>query len=426
MDELEDPKETPEEMASNFTCRMLQSPQEVLKGARHMAAVEIKCEPSVRKYVRSVYMMDAVVSTSPTPEGNTAIDLFHQFARVKWLKDKPLSKFDDAEWLLIQKAEEEKLLQVTIKLPVSPLDKLCSEASENYLSECVSKSAQLWNEQRKLIFEDAIHNMLLPSMVKEARLMLSSRAKNWLLSEYGELLWNKVSVGPYQVRENGGSSDEDTPPRVMACCWSPGKPATTFVMLDSSGEVLEILYAGCLSLRGMNVNDEQRKKNDQQRLLKFMLDHQPHVVVLGAVNLSCTRLKEDIYEIIFKMVEDNPREVGQEMDNLNIVYGDESLPHLYENSRISSDQLPAQPGIVRRAVALGRYRQNPLAMVASLCGSGREILSWKLSSMENFLTPDEKYGMVEQIMVDATNQVGLDLNLAISHEWLFGPLQFVS
>lgn len=83
-------------------------------------------------------------------------------------------------------------------------------------------------------------------------------------------------------------------------------------------------------------------------------------------------------------------------------------------------------GIVRRAVALGRYLQNPLAMVATLCGPGREILSWKLSSMENFLTPDEKYGMIEQIMVDATNQVGLDLNLAISHEWLFAPLQFIS
>lgn len=101
-------------------------------------------------------------------------------------------------------------------------------------------------------------------------------------------------------------------------------------MLDSSGEVLDILYAGSLSLRGQNVNDEQRKKNDQQRLLKFMMDHQPHVVVLGAVNLSCTRLKEDIYEIIFKMVEDNPRDVGHEMDNLNIIYGDETLPHLYE------------------------------------------------------------------------------------------------
>ncbi|KAL0453261.1 UNVERIFIED_CONTAM: Transcription elongation factor SPT6 [Sesamum latifolium] len=29
-------------------------------------------------------------------------------------------------------------------------------------------------------------------------------------------------------------------------------------------------------------------------------------------------------------------------------------------------------------------------------------------------------------MVDVTNQVGLDLNLATSHEWLFAPLQFIS
>lgn len=36
MDELEDAKETPEEMASDFTCAMFENPQAVLKGARHM------------------------------------------------------------------------------------------------------------------------------------------------------------------------------------------------------------------------------------------------------------------------------------------------------------------------------------------------------------------------------------------------------
>ena len=46
------------------------------------------------------------------------------------------------------------------------------------------------------------------------------------------------------------------------------------------------------------------------------------------------------------MVEENPRDVGHEMDELSIVYGDESLPRLYENSRISSDQLPGQSGII--------------------------------------------------------------------------------
>ena len=81
---------------------------------------------------------------------------------------------------------------------------------------------------------------------------------------------------------------------------------------------------------------------------------------------------------------------------------------------------------MKRAVALGRYLQNPLAMVATLCGPGREILSWKLHPLENFLTPDDKYGMVEQVMVNVTNQVGLDTNLAISHEWLFSPLQFIA
>ncbi|KAK6933979.1 Spt6, SH2 domain, partial [Dillenia turbinata] len=424
-EELEDPKETPEELASNFTCAMFENPQAVLKGARHMAAVEISCEPCVRKYVRTTFMENALISTNPTPEGNVAIDSFHQFAGVKWLRNKPLSKFEDAQWLLIQKAEEEKLLQVSIKLEDNSLNKLVNDSKEYYLSDGVSKSAQLWNEQRRLILDDALFGFLLPSMEKEARSMLTSRAKSWLSLEYGRLLWNKVSVAPYQRKENENSDDE-VGPKVMACCWGPGKPATTFVMLDTSGEVLDVLYAGSLSLRSQNVNDKQRKKNDQERVLKFMMDHQPHVVVLGAVNLSCTRLKDDIYEIIFKMVEENPRDMGHAMDGLSVVYGDESFSRLYENSRISSDQLPGQSGIVKRAVALGRYLQNPLAMIATLCGPGKEILSWKVNSLENFLTPDEKYAMVEQVMVDATNQVGLDVNLAASHEWLFAPLQFAS
>ncbi|KAG2242461.1 hypothetical protein Bca52824_095700, partial [Brassica carinata] len=185
------------------------------------------------------------------------------------------------------KAEEEKLLQVTFKLPENYMNRLVSDCYEHYLSVGVSKYAQLWNEQRKLILEDALHAFILPSMEKEARFLLTSRAKSRLLSEYGQALWNK--------KEMDISSDEEAAPRVMACCWGPGKPPNTFVMLDSSGEVLDVLYAGSLTLRSQNVNDQQRKKN-QDRVLKFMMDHQPHVVALGAVNLACTRLKDDIYE----------------------------------------------------------------------------------------------------------------------------------
>ncbi|CAL9765594.1 unnamed protein product [Musa acuminata subsp. burmannicoides] len=426
LDELEDGKETPEEIAANFTCALFETPQDVLKGARHMAAVEIGCEPNVRKHVRSIFMEKAVVSTIPTPEGNMAIDPYHQLASVKWLCNKPLCEFVDAQWLLIQRGEEEKLLQVTIKLPEEIQKKLLSDASEYYLSERVSRSAQLWNEQRKMILEDSFLTFILPSMEKEARSLMTARAKNWLLMEYGKQLWTKVSIAPFKRKDADIDSDDESESRVMACCWGPGKPATTIVMLDSAGEMVDVLYAGSISVRSQAVAEQQRKKNDHQRVLKFMTDHQPHAVCVGAANMACRQLKDDIYEVIFKIVEDHPKDVSQDLEYISIVFGDESLPRLYENSRVSADQLPGQPGIVKRAVALGRYLQNPLAMVATLCGPGKEILSWKLCPLEHFLTPDEKYEVVEQVMVDATNQVGVDINLAASHEWLFAPLQFIS
>ena len=260
--------------------------------------MEISCEPCVRRHVRSFFMDHAVVSTRPTADGRVSIDANHEFAGIKWLKDKPLIRFDDAQWLVIQKAEEEKLIEVFVKLPASHHDKLISDAHEYYLSDGVSKSAQLWNEQRRQIIKDAFDGLLLPSMAKEARALLTSRAKNWLLMEYGKLLWDKVSVAPYQKEEQDNSLDDyEAASRVMACCWGSGNPATTFVMLDSYGEVVDVLYAGAICINGQSANDQQRKKNDQQRLKKFITDHQPNVVVLGAVNLNCDRLKEDIYEV---------------------------------------------------------------------------------------------------------------------------------
>lgn len=98
-EELEDAKETPEEVAFRFTCAMFENPQAVLSGARHMAAVEISCEPCVRRHVRSFFMDNAVVSTRPTADGRESVDANHEFAGIKWLKAKPLTRFDNAQWL---------------------------------------------------------------------------------------------------------------------------------------------------------------------------------------------------------------------------------------------------------------------------------------------------------------------------------------
>ncbi|KAK2987756.1 hypothetical protein RJ640_016351 [Escallonia rubra] len=238
-----DPEESPDEIALNFTYAQFGTPEAAFRGARHM--------------------------------------------------DKPLSKFKHAQRLLIQKAEEEKLLQVTIKLQDGTLSKLIEEANFGYLSDRPVKSAPLWNEQRKLILKDSFSKFLFPSMEKEVRNFLTTRAKNSVAVEYGKKLWSRVPAAPYRCKGEHGGLDDGTAMKVMACCWGPGNPATTFVMLDSSGEVLDVLFAGNLNPH----SGQQQRKNDQRCLLKYMTDHQPHVVVLGAANMSCTKLQEDIFEL---------------------------------------------------------------------------------------------------------------------------------
>ena len=112
-------------------------------------------------------------------------------------------------------------------------------------------------------------------------------------------LWQRVSVAPFRRHkpDNEESSVEDTEARIMVCCQGSNKDPTTFVMLDPAGEVLDILFTSHLSIRSKNSGLQKRKENDQQRLLKFMMDHQPHVVVLGASNLRCKNLKDDIFEV---------------------------------------------------------------------------------------------------------------------------------
>ncbi|XP_050882451.1 transcription elongation factor SPT6 homolog isoform X9 [Lathyrus oleraceus] len=419
----EDPEESPEEMAAIYTCETFRTSEAVLKGARHMASLMLSCEIPFRKHVRSIFMDKALVSTSPTLKGNIAIDSFHEFAGFKWLKDKPLLKFEDSQWLLIQKGEEEELLKVEIKLPDDAVKELLAIFNDAYLKDSEGTSTQLWNEQRKSIVQDTISSILLPSMEKEARALLNAKAKICSLMKYGMQFWNRISVAPYLNNDNAAAQERG----VVACCWGNGKPGTTFVMLDSKGELVDIMHAGSLTLRSQNVNDQQRRKSDQKCVLKFLTIHRPKVIVLGAANATCIRLKEDINEIISMMSEDNFQDVSQEMNGLPaVVLGDEGLPHLYEESEISMSQFPRQYGIVKRAVALGRYLLNPLAMVATLCGVNKEVLSWKLNPLERFLSSDEKMEMIEWIMIDITNQVGIDINMGIRHDWLLAPLLFVS
>lgn len=158
--------------------------------------MEISTEPSVREYIRTFYSTYALVTTRPTPVGIHAIDAFHQFEAVKWISSKLISAFNDEQWLLIQKAEEEKLIDVTLGLSKESIDTILFDCEQLFLSDGLSCASKTWNEQRKQILREAIVVLLLPIMEKEARMSLVIRAKHVLVAKCGLQLWKIVSVAP--------------------------------------------------------------------------------------------------------------------------------------------------------------------------------------------------------------------------------------
>lgn len=84
----------------------------------------------------------------------------------------------------------------------------------------------------------------------------------------------------------------------MAVCWGPGRPATTVVMLDERGELIDSLYTGFLGSKGIGgPQAHQRWEEDKRKLEEFIKEHQPHMAVIGAANLRCKNLFDDVNQV---------------------------------------------------------------------------------------------------------------------------------
>ncbi|KAI4983496.1 hypothetical protein ZWY2020_025362 [Hordeum vulgare] len=392
----EDEGISPMDFAARFRSEVFCTKEALLLAAKDMATYDIGHEPIIKNYIRSNFMDQYVIST-------TAIEpLIFEHA----------NKFVGAQWLHIQEAESKKLLQVIIQLPEDTKKSLMSKVRDHY-TKGSSKETSLWNEERTRILDDMFSKFLFPSMEKEIRNRLTAKSKNWLRVEYGKQLWSKVSVAPWKKAD----IIDEMGLRVMACCIDPANKRITFVMLDTSGNLVDVLCTCSIRAKSKDQSKyskplqekEEREKRQpdlfvQKEVVQFVANHLPNVICIGASKEYCRGLKYDLHQFILNVVKTDARNVNPQAE-ISVIYGDESLPRFYVESKVSSVQLPGRSDTVKRAVALGRYLQNPLAMVAALCGPQKDIVEWKLHPFQDHLDVEERYEIAVQVMTYAENQI---------------------
>ena len=448
MHEPEDPSVTPEGMAASLLPPDSNLPPETaVLCACHVAAERLAAEPTVRSFVRDRFFESAYVRTSASDPGAIREEEipFSQYGLVSRLR-KPVKAFAGDTWLLIKEGEKEGLIQTKVSMEpeqqpwmdpgMDSLLDLMKKLAEGYEGEGVSDSAKAWNAARRKTLETMLYKLLLPSLQAEARQELSRHSGEFLKQKIADAAWKHVARPPWTpttplaaARDGSQASGEDV--RVMAGIWGPGEPATCFVVLDLKGQLVDLLWCGQLSgplffSEPGSLFTDLRRSNDTKRLREFMLLYQPQVCALGGASVQNMRLKAMLQEIWYDIIDRSAKELHAEGRDFACVHWDCSVAKLWESSDAAQREFADQPTAIRHAIALGRYVIDPLAVFASVCGQGREILSLPLDPLQAALSDDERLGAVGLALETATCQVGVEVNLAAHHEWRAAPLQYVA
>ena len=94
----------------------------------------------------------------------------HEIYTMKYLGNKPMREFRNEQFLKLQAAAEEKLVELAIAEDVegqTPGSNLLHEAQEGYKVDAFSKTVENWNKLRADAVEMALTKMIFPALRKE-------------------------------------------------------------------------------------------------------------------------------------------------------------------------------------------------------------------------------------------------------------------
>ncbi|XP_017776397.1 PREDICTED: transcription elongation factor SPT6 isoform X2 [Nicrophorus vespilloides] len=417
----------PLEVAKEFICPKFQTVEEVLQAAKFMVAVQIAKEPLLRKSVREVFFERAKITIRPTKKGMKVIDEQHNCYTVKYVKNKPVRDLSAEQFLKLSMAEEEQLITITINENIdgNTSNSYIDEVKQLYIKDEFSKNVQDWNALRMECVERALTKSVLPDLRDELKRTLIAESKDYVLKACCRKLYNWLKVAPYKVDFPDEEDDEwDTSKgiRVMAIAYVPDYSQSAFTCIAGpDGDITDYLRLPHLLKRKNSYRDEEKmlKEADLSALRNFIYTKKPHVIVIGGESREAMMISEDMKGLVSDLVDND------QFPSINVEIVDNELAKVYANSHKSETDFREYPELLRQAVSLARKMQDPLVEYSQLCTADEELLSLRFHSMQDQLGKDELLENLYLEFVNRTNEVGVDVNLAVQQNHKSHLVQFI-
>ncbi|GCB62536.1 hypothetical protein scyTo_0000044, partial [Scyliorhinus torazame] len=425
----------PLELAKDYVCSQFPTPEAVLEGSRYMVAMQIAREPLVKQVVRQTFQERAKVNITPAKKGKKDIDEAHFAYSFKYAKNKPVKELRDDQFLKMCLAEDDGLLAIDICIDMKGVDgygndqTYFDEIKQFYYRDEFSHQVQEWNRQRSMAIERALNQFLYPQMAKELKSKLLIETRDYLCKCCSRKLYNWLKVAPYRPDQQNEEDDDDFMEenqgkgvRVLGLAFSGERDTPAFCSLVSGeGEVTDFLRLPHFLKRRNAWREEEREKkaHDIETLKKFLLNKKPHVVAVGGENRDALMVVDDIKRIVHELEQEH------QMSPIGVQMVDSELALLYMNSKKSENDFRDYPPLLRQAVSLARRVQDPLVEFSQICSTDDDILCLKFHPLQEQVIKEELLNALYCEFINRVNEVGVDVNRAITHPHTQALVQYV-
>ena len=432
------PDASPEELASVYLDQGYKNEEEVIKALIEVSATEIASDPGIRQWVRNHYRQYAESTTKPTLLGNEQIDSFHPLATVKRTVNKPLRDFVGIQFSMIDEGVKKGLLEFDAFLPQAEVQKLAQSLEDAYCSENVSEKAEQWNSIRRKVVLDAIEKKIIPQLTREAKMQLISESRRAMTLAAFNGAWkilNKKAWTPQLIgvkEEEMHSTLKHLEVRIISAVPAADQEgSTTLVSLDGSGQLVDFLELNIFGKSGRS-GSYKTQQDEQKKVGEFISGHRPHLVVVAASGNNAKALKEELDRVTGGFLEKDGfvKSIPEEVSAIEVELVNDSVASLYETASAPLKEMGELQPSIRHAVALGRFVRNPAAVLANLLqpnGGSQEAATITLSQFQDSaLSKEERIACIERAIRCCVNQIGVDVNAAMSHQWIARSLEYVA
>lgn len=267
--------------------------------------------------------------------------------------------------------------------------------------------------------------MVLPDIRKELKSILLAESKEALLKACCRKLNNWIRIAPYEANfteEDDYEWETRNGIRCMGLAYVPDHSQAAFCAITApDGDVTDYLKISHLLKRKNAYRAEEKamKEGDLENIKDFIRNKKPHVIVIGGESREAIMIQQDLKECVKSLCEE------EQFPNIAVEIVDNELAKIYSNSNKGTADFREYPTLLRQAVSLARRMQDPLVEFSQLCTADEEILCLRYNTLQDQLPKEELLENLYLEFINRTNEVGVDVNLAVQNSLTVNLVQFV-